>query len=101
MKAFDAIHELGVIHNDVREQNILVTDDGESVFIIDFDHSVTITELTEPQGDYIPTTAERSVALKLREIKVMLHRLKSPEKSDTEIWHEIENSESNGLQTPD
>jgi RIO-like serine/threonine protein kinase len=101
MKAFDAIHELGVIHNDVREQNILVTDDGESVFIIDFDHSVTISELTEPQGNCIPTTSERSIALERREIKILLHRLKNPEKSDIEIWNEIDNSESNCLQIPD
>ena len=92
MKAFDAIHGLGVLHNDVRKQNILVTDDGESVFIIDFDHSVTISDLTKPQ---------RSIALEREAIKVLLYRLKNPEKSDTEIWKAFENSESNDLQIPD
>jgi serine/threonine protein kinase len=90
-KAFDAIHELGVIHNDVREQNILVTDDGESVFIIDFDHSSTISELTKPQGNYGPTpAAAECVALERKEIKVLLHQLKNPGKSHTESWNETD-----------
>jgi DNA-binding helix-hairpin-helix protein with protein kinase domain len=76
MKAFDAIHELDVIHGDVREQNILVTDD-ESVFIIDFDHSY---RLSEPIPVYpcepIPT-AEEYVAMEQKQIKVLFQQLKS------------------------
>jgi len=36
--AFNAIHELGVVHGDVRRQNIMVKADG-SVVIIDFEVS--------------------------------------------------------------
>ena len=36
--AFNAIHELGVIHGDVRQQNIMVKAD-QSVVIIDFEIS--------------------------------------------------------------
>jgi tRNA A-37 threonylcarbamoyl transferase component Bud32 len=36
--AFNAIHELGVIHGDVRRQNIMVKAD-QSVMIIDFEIS--------------------------------------------------------------
>ena len=35
--AFNAIHELGVIHGDVRRQNIMVKAD-QSVVIIDFEN---------------------------------------------------------------
>jgi tRNA A-37 threonylcarbamoyl transferase component Bud32 len=35
---FHAIHELGVVHGDVRQQNILVKED-DSVVIIDFERS--------------------------------------------------------------
>jgi serine/threonine protein kinase len=91
MKAFAAIHELGVLHDDVREQNILVTGDGESVFIIDFDHSLKISDLIKRQDSYGPrTTAEEYVALERKEIKVLLEQIKNPEKSYTEIWNEIE-----------
>ena len=36
--AFNAIHELGIIHGDVRRQNIMVKAD-ESVILIDFEFS--------------------------------------------------------------
>lgn len=68
MKAFDAIHELDVIHGDVREQNILVTDDG-SVFIIDFDHAYRLPEPIQ--------TAEEYVAMERNEIKALFQQLKS------------------------
>lgn len=37
-KAYDEIHKLGVLHGDVRKENILVRQD-ESVVIIDFDRT--------------------------------------------------------------
>ena len=39
MMAFDAIHALGVVHGDIRAENILVTEDGNSAWIIDFEYS--------------------------------------------------------------
>jgi serine/threonine protein kinase len=37
--AFDAIHSLDVVHGDVRPENILVSDDGNAVWIVDFEFS--------------------------------------------------------------
>lgn len=37
MDAFDKIHELGVVHNDVRPDNILISQPDCSVWVIDFE----------------------------------------------------------------
>jgi len=73
--AFNAIHELGVIHGDVRRQNIMVRAD-ESVVIIDFEFSrfekVSASDieneddivedlLIELQGDHSPCSGSGSV----------------------------------------
>jgi len=39
LEAFNAIHSLGVIHGDVRNENILVAEGGSRVWIIDFERS--------------------------------------------------------------
>jgi RIO-like serine/threonine protein kinase len=39
LQAFDEIHSLGVMHNDVRRENILVSQSEGSVWIIDFERS--------------------------------------------------------------
>lgn len=39
MAAFEKIHALGVVHGDIRKENVMVRED-ESVWIIDFDLSV-------------------------------------------------------------
>jgi hypothetical protein len=69
-KAFDAIHELGVCHNDIRAENILVTAGGESVFIIDFAFSEIFTELTAKSREYLSTETDF--------IKELLDELKHP-----------------------
>ena len=33
----DAIHSLGVVHNDISAANILIGEDGKSVWIVDFE----------------------------------------------------------------
>jgi thiamine kinase-like enzyme len=38
--AFESIHQLGIVHNDVRPGNVLISQDG-SVWIIDFEHAGT------------------------------------------------------------
>jgi len=42
MEAFAAIHSLNVIHGDVRPGNILVSDEGNAVWIVDFEFAYLI-----------------------------------------------------------
>jgi len=37
LEAFDKIHELGVVHNDVRADNILVSLRDDDVWVVDFE----------------------------------------------------------------
>lgn len=49
IKAFEAIHSLNVIHGDVHAENILVTEDGQTVWIVDFEFADIIdSENIEP-----------------------------------------------------
>ena len=43
MEAFDAIHALGVLHCDVRTQNILIGK-NDQVWIIDFEFSLKVEQ---------------------------------------------------------
>jgi serine/threonine protein kinase len=43
LQAFSAIHLLGVIHGDIRADNILVGRNGQSVWIIDFEFAELVT----------------------------------------------------------
>ena len=45
--AFDMIHNLNVIHGDVRTANVLIAEKGNKVWIIDFDYG----EIIEDRGD--------------------------------------------------
>jgi serine/threonine protein kinase len=36
LQALRAIHYRGVLHNDIREENILLEDNGSDVYLIDF-----------------------------------------------------------------
>ena len=44
LKAFDAIHSLNIIHDDVRAGNILVSEDGNTTWIIDFEFAEIIKD---------------------------------------------------------
>ena len=54
--AFDIIHSLGVIHGDIRPDNILVGDD-ERIWIIDFESSLLL--------DSVQSAGERGVMLQI------------------------------------
>jgi serine/threonine protein kinase len=43
-EAFDAIHSLGIVHSDIRPENILVAEDGNSAWIVDFEFTEIIAE---------------------------------------------------------
>jgi serine/threonine protein kinase len=47
IKAFSAIHSLGVIHGDIREENILISENGDAAWIIDFE----FTEIVNVKDD--------------------------------------------------
>jgi RIO-like serine/threonine protein kinase len=44
-EAFDAIHKVGVLHGDIRRQNVMIRED-RSVVIIDFEHSIYSDDLS-------------------------------------------------------
>ena len=44
LNAFDSIHSLGVIHGDIRADNILVAEGGDAAWIIDFESTEIVTE---------------------------------------------------------
>jgi RIO-like serine/threonine protein kinase len=44
LEAFDNIHQLGIVHNDVRPANVLVALPEHSVWIIDFEHAGSANE---------------------------------------------------------
>jgi serine/threonine protein kinase len=46
LEAFDSIHRLGVVHNDVKPDNILVAQPEGSVWIVDFEDAGTGNDLT-------------------------------------------------------
>ena len=39
LDVFDNIHQLGVVHNDVRPENVLVAQPDGSVWVVDFEHA--------------------------------------------------------------
>jgi RIO-like serine/threonine protein kinase len=64
--AYDAIHRLGVIHGDVRKENVLILED-ESVRIVDFENSSVVAENDEMKLSQLDVT----------EVTLMLSALKS------------------------
>ena len=49
-KAYDKIHALGVIHGDVRVENILVDRTRKAVWIVDFEFSEVVTGNVDAQS---------------------------------------------------
>ena len=41
LDVYDNIHQLGVVHNDVRRENVLISEPEGSVWVIDFEHAGT------------------------------------------------------------
>ena len=61
MEAFDAIHALGVEHCDVRPENVLVDNEGDGDWVIDFEF-YTVMEDGDPQKK---ATNEKSVVVQM------------------------------------
>ena len=47
LEAFNSIHSLGVIHGDVRADNILVSNHGNGAWIIDFEFAEIISDMDD------------------------------------------------------
>ena len=50
LNAFKAIHALGVVHGDVRAENILITKDRNAVWIIDFEFAEIMERASEAES---------------------------------------------------
>ena len=48
--AYKAIHSLGIVHGDVRAENILVAEDGNKVWIIDFEFAEIMDGASEAES---------------------------------------------------
>ena len=63
MDVFDNIHRLGVVHNDVRSENVLVAQLDGSVWVVDFEHAGT--------GDEVSCNIERQLVKDMiREVRM-------------------------------
>jgi serine/threonine protein kinase len=65
LKAMDAIHSLGVIHNDIRAANILIGEDRKSVWMVDFESA-----RINPEGEEQMMRETRAIHDLLRRIKL-------------------------------
>jgi serine/threonine protein kinase len=67
LMAFDAIHSHGVVHGDIRSANILVDQDGKSVWVIDFEFAEVLTDGSDKEVRILQENEE--IQRVLREIK--------------------------------
>jgi RIO-like serine/threonine protein kinase len=68
LAAFEEIHNLNVLHGDVRPANILVAEDGNKVWIIDFEDGQIIADGAEERESKFSNEME-AVCEMLRDIK--------------------------------
>jgi serine/threonine protein kinase len=68
LQAFDTIHSQGVVHGDIRCDNILVDDDGKSVWIVDFEFAEILAEGSDEMDARITQETE-DVKQLLRKVK--------------------------------
>ena len=68
LKAFDGIHALGVLHCDVRADNILVGEEGNHVWIVDFEFAQVIG---------VEEDAKQRLSQELKEVKRVLTKIRN------------------------
>ena len=68
LAAFEEIHNLNVVHGDVRPANILVAEDGNQVWIIDFEDGEIIAD-----GD---RERESKVSYEMEVVRMMLQDIR-------------------------
>jgi len=67
LAAFEKIHNLNVIHGDVRMANILIAENGNKVWIIDFDYGEIIEDQRE--REYLISAEMEAVREMLRDAR--------------------------------
>jgi thiamine kinase-like enzyme len=65
--AYDSIHRLGVAHNDVRAENVLIAQPEGSVWIIDFEHAGRV-------DDVVANVERENVKDMLREVRMQRNK---------------------------
>jgi RIO-like serine/threonine protein kinase len=68
LAAFEEIHNLNVLHGDVRPANILVAEDGNKVWIIDFEDGEIIADGDE-EREYKVSNEMEAIREMLRDIR--------------------------------
>jgi len=69
LTAFEEIHQLNVVHGDVRPANVLVTEDGNKVWIIDFEDGEIIADGDEER--------ESKISAEMKAVHEMLQYIKT------------------------
>ena len=72
LTAFEEIHHLNVLHGDIRPANILVAEDGNKVWIIDFEDGEIIADGDEDRESKI-SDEMKAVHEMLQDIKTGPH----------------------------
>jgi tRNA A-37 threonylcarbamoyl transferase component Bud32 len=73
LKAFAAMHSLGVVHGDIRADNILVAKGGDSVWIVDFEFAEIVARAADEMRS--------KVAQEIGAVKELLAKIKFPLRS--------------------
>ena len=75
MNAFKAIHSLRVVHSDVRTDNILVAEDGNAVWIVDFEFAEIVEGARE--AELMISVETEAVQKLLNEVKGIGHQFQN------------------------
>jgi RIO-like serine/threonine protein kinase len=90
LKAFEAIHSLGVVHGDIRTHNILVADGGNEIWIVDFECAEIIEDGNAEK--------ESKTSEEMQFVKELLEELKQP---SIACHHDTNNLFQNGVGSPE
>ena len=79
LTAFEEIHSLNVLHGDIRPANILVAEDGNTVWIIDFEDGEIIADGDEER--------ESKVSDEMKAVREMLQYIKAGPRPSGHLLH--------------